>query len=67
MFQVAEVAVGALGQVEDHEVRVVDGPIVGAGGDVSNAAGLVGRHADDAVVLLGDAEMLGLAGLGGRR
>src|SRR5262249_3987735 len=42
---------------------VVDGPVIGAGRDIDDAAFLVGRDADDAGVLPGDAIVLGLAGL----
>src|SRR5262249_30323898 len=61
VLQVAQVAVGAAPQVQDHEVAVIDGSVVGAGRDVGHAPGLVWHDADDAVPRFGDAEVLGRA------
>ena len=41
-------------QIEDHEVRALDRPPVAAGRDVGDAARLIGRDADDALVRLGN-------------
>ena len=63
LFEVAQVVVGFLLHVIDHEVRVFDGPAVVASGDVNEAAALIGHDADDAVMLVGHAEVFGCTGL----
>ena len=50
-------------QVEDHEVCVIDWPVVGAGGNIGDAVLLIGHDADDAMLRPGDAKVFVLAGL----